>query len=86
MSERKYSYGEIEAMRQALTWDYPSGVGFYPEERTKEIEERIRTLMVGGVDPQEVLDQVQKNQAQRQKAELGYAAALAAQRAQLADK
>lgn len=58
--ERKYSFGEIESMRRALEWSYPSGVSYYAAERSKEIEERVRTFMVGGVEPQEVVDECNK--------------------------
>lgn len=69
MSERKYSFSEIESMRQAISWSYPCNVPFYPEQRTKEIEERVRTLIVGGVDPHEVIEQCRAQFAQQQKAE-----------------
>lgn len=57
MSEqRRYSLSEIDAMRNAIRWSYSTGVAFYAEERTKEIEERIRTYMAADVDPQEIID------------------------------
>ena len=35
-------------------------------ERTKEIEERIRTLMVGGVHPKEVIEKCEQQMARNQ--------------------
>lgn len=67
MSEqRRYSFNEIELMRQMLSMSYPDGVCYMADERSKEIEERVRTLMVGGVDPQEVVENCRKIVAQRQ--------------------
>ena len=61
MIERKYSVAEIDAMRNAISWVYPGpGVPFYKEEADKAIEERIRTYMSAGVDPQELIDQCGK--------------------------
>jgi hypothetical protein len=69
MSERKYSFSEIECMRRALAWTYPPMQTYYPEERTREIEERLRTLLIAGVDPQEVIDEAHKTMEARQKME-----------------
>lgn len=69
MSEqRKYSVGEIDGMRQALAMSYPCGQPFYQEERTREIEERLRTYMIGNVDPADVFAQCQKSIAAQQEA------------------
>lgn len=56
MSERKYSFSEIESMRSALAMSYPTAISYNASERSKEVEERVRTLMIGGVDPSEVID------------------------------
>jgi hypothetical protein len=54
----KYSVDEIDRMRETvrrlLT---PKGGGLYsynPEQRTKEIEERLRTYMLNGTEPSEL--------------------------------
>ena len=70
MEQRKYSFSEIQAMRQALAFSYPSGVCYYADERSKEIEERIRTYMVAGIDPQEVINACQEMLAQQQRMQL----------------
>jgi ABC-type glycerol-3-phosphate transport system substrate-binding protein len=64
--QRKYSVSEIDAMRQAIRWSYPDNVPFYQEERTKEIEELIRTYMAGGADPKEVAETYWKQSQARQ--------------------
>jgi len=65
MKERAYTVREIDAMREAIRWDFPS-VLYQPEQRSRGIEERIRTYMIGGVDPQEVIDACQERLLQRQ--------------------
>lgn len=66
MSERRYSFREVEAMRAALAMGYPCGVSYSPAERSREIEDRIRTYMAGNVDPQEVIDGCRKSGASSQ--------------------
>lgn len=70
MAERRYSFSEIQAMRNALRLSYPSGVSYYEDQRSKEIEERVRTLMVGGVDPKEVIAECEKRMAAEQQAQI----------------
>jgi hypothetical protein len=53
MTERKYSITEIDRMRIAIRWSYPSGV-YYSNERTADIENRLRTYMQNGTDPEEL--------------------------------
>jgi hypothetical protein len=55
MAERKYSLSEIDAMRMALQCllIHP-GVPYQPVEKTKEIEEQLRTYMINGTDPEEL--------------------------------
>lgn len=79
MTERAYTFSEIQSMRQAIEWSYPCGVAFYPEQRTKEIEERVRTLMVGGCDPKEVIASCMSQVAQQQQMEQNYREQLAKQ-------
>lgn len=78
MSERRYTVSEIDSMREALRWmhDPPPmsdgwgrryGPGDYErEQQTKciRLEEELRTLMVGGVDP---LDVAQKLAVEQEK-------------------
>jgi hypothetical protein len=54
MGKRKYSVEEIDAMRGSVRCMFPSGVSYRREERTKEIEERLRTYMVNGTTPEEL--------------------------------
>lgn len=51
---RKYTVAEIDRMRRAIEWSYPSGVTYYQAERSAEIEDRLRTYMVNGTDPSEL--------------------------------
>lgn len=53
---RKYSVAEIDAMRRAISWSYPSGGPFYAAERAAEIEQRLQTYMMNGTDPAELED------------------------------
>jgi hypothetical protein len=71
MSERKYSYDEIEAMRAALRRSYPYREKYWwssgddsklwrdlREHNSaidRRIEDEVRTLMVAGVDPDEAV-------------------------------
>lgn len=60
--DRKYSVYDIDAMRKAVErfgWMANSG-SYYPADRAKEIEERVRTYMVAGVDPDELKDDLEK--------------------------
>lgn len=51
MSEKAYTVSEVDRMRKAITdYGFPIGVSYYPVDRAKEVEERIRTYMVAGVD------------------------------------
>lgn len=53
MPERKYSVAEIDRMRDAVhTLCTPVGVGHRPVE----VEERLRTYMLNGTDPEELED------------------------------
>jgi len=54
VAERKYSVAEIDRMRQAIRWSYPCGVPYYENERSAEIENRLRTYMQNGTDPKEL--------------------------------
>lgn len=51
MSERKYSISELDRMRRALRWLKP-----YRSEETTPllIEDRLRTYMLNGTDPEEL--------------------------------
>jgi len=56
MSERKYSVSEIDRMRKAIEWSFPTGVSYDAVDRAAEIEERLRTYMLNGTDPKELED------------------------------
>ena len=65
---RNYTLDEIDSMRQSIEWSYPCGVPFYQEQRTKEIEERIRTYMAAGIEPKELADRTKAMLAEQQNA------------------
>jgi hypothetical protein len=55
MSEsRKYSISEINRMRNAIAGCYPSGESYRASERSAEVEDRLRTHMQNGTDPEEL--------------------------------
>lgn len=54
MAERKYSVAEIDDMRDSIRWSYPSDTAFYAKERDADIENRLRTYMQNGTDPEEL--------------------------------
>lgn len=60
MAERKYSVAEIDRMRRALEWAYPTGVSYYAEQRGAEIENRLRTYMQNGTEPSELEEVAQE--------------------------
>jgi hypothetical protein len=41
-------------MRDSISKSYPPGVQFYANERTADIENRLRTHMMNGTDPKEL--------------------------------
>lgn len=51
---RKYSLAEIDTMRRDTEWSYPSGVSYYAAERAAEVERKLRTYMMAGVEPAEL--------------------------------
>lgn len=53
-SSRKYTLAEIDQMRRDIEWSYPSGVSYYPDARSAEIERRLQTYMANGTTPGEV--------------------------------
>lgn len=62
---RAYAYSEIEAMRRALSDDYPDGVSYRQDQRSREVEDRLRTAIAAGIDPQELLAACRQRIAQR---------------------
>ena len=54
MNERKYTLLEIDDMRRSIYRFYPSGVAYVPSERSAEVEDRLRTYMQNGTDPEEL--------------------------------
>jgi hypothetical protein len=54
-SERKYSVSEIDQMRRAVNeMLMRPGTVFRASERTVAVEERLRTYMLNGTDPEEL--------------------------------
>lgn len=51
---RKYSISEIDRMRRAIRYSYPSGVCYIQHERDADIENRLRTYMQNGTEPEEL--------------------------------
>ena len=66
--ERKYSVTEIDRMREAVEHKWLFGCrpsqasqkqtmsshGYMPSEKTKDVEELLRTYMIAGVEPEEL--------------------------------
>lgn len=59
MAERKYSVAEIDRMRRAIECSYPGGA-YYAEQRSAEIENRLRTYMQNGTEPSELEEVAQQ--------------------------
>lgn len=59
--ERKYSISEIDQMRRALEAlaSYRHQV-FHPAERAAAVEDRLRTHMLNGTDPEELEEEAQR--------------------------
>lgn len=51
---RRYSLEEIDAMRADIGSSYPSGVSYNMGERSREIEDQLRTYMMAGIAPSEL--------------------------------
>lgn len=58
---RKYSVAEIDAMRECIGWMYPSGVSYLQGERAADIENRLRTYMTNGTEPDELQKAARKS-------------------------
>lgn len=67
MAERAYTFSEVEAMRTALHLSYPWYGSFNHAERCREVEDRVRTLMAGNVDPHDVVSSCEAQRAGQQK-------------------
>lgn len=52
---RKYTMAEIASMRDSIRWSYPNGVCYRESERNADIEDRLRTYILAGIEPAEVL-------------------------------
>jgi hypothetical protein len=53
--ERKYSYSEIEEMRRCLTSiEYLQDGCYNAEERSRAIEDKLRTAILAGIEPHEI--------------------------------
>ncbi len=53
MIDRKYNIAEIDRMRTAIKWSYGEG-NYDPQERNADIENRLRTYMANGTEPEEL--------------------------------
>lgn len=69
MTDRKYTLAEIDRMRNAINWMYPDGVAFYQDERARETEERLRTYMAAGIEPEDLERQMGEYIRARQEAQ-----------------
>lgn len=47
-------------MREAIRWSFPHGFAYLPLEREAEIENRLRTYMQNGTDPEELETAIRK--------------------------
>jgi hypothetical protein len=54
MVERKYSIGEIDRMRNALSVLCDTGFAFARMDRNAGIEQKLRTYMQNGTEPDEL--------------------------------
>lgn len=55
MIERAYTVAEIDTMRLTIThYGWPGGGSYYPAQRAAEIEDRLRTYMIAGVEPEDL--------------------------------
>jgi hypothetical protein len=66
MTDRAYTVAEIDRMRTAVEWMQSDGP-YRPSERVHEIEERLRTYMLAGIDPQDLENQARKMVTERQR-------------------
>lgn len=64
MAERAYTVAEVDRMRQVISYRYPSPIWSTPisgghstkiNDHTAQIEEVLRTYLVAGVDPAELV-------------------------------
>jgi len=50
----KYSIEEIDRMRTAIKHSYPTGIPYLEEERSKEVEDQLRTYMINETTVEEL--------------------------------
>jgi len=63
MSDRKYSVAEIDRMREDIGRMFPLGVAYDPDWRARQIEDKLRTYMLNGTDPDELAAESDKYRA-----------------------
>lgn len=52
MTERAYTVSEIDQMRSAIRFQLtPVNLSFYQDEVNRQIEEQLRTYMLAGIEP-----------------------------------
>ncbi len=61
MSERRYSFEEINRMRTALNYLLMAPFGI---DNKAQVEDQLRTYMINGTDPEELEQQAAKWRAQ----------------------
>jgi hypothetical protein len=66
MIDRKYSVQEIDSMRRWLRnteiylASHNSGLGFKWDELDRNVEDKLRTYMMAGIDPKDIEDQYKR--------------------------
>lgn len=54
MAERRYTVAEIDRMRIAVEQLFPMDIAYDRAVRAKQAEERLRTYMLNGTEPEEL--------------------------------
>lgn len=55
-TQRSYTLSEIDHMRKAIEWGIiPPGQCYYPADKTAQVEDRLRTYLASGIEPEEVV-------------------------------
>lgn len=54
LGPRTYTAAEIDRMRIAIAAQYPEGESYTPNDRAADVERRLQTYILGGIDPAEL--------------------------------
>jgi hypothetical protein len=65
MTQRRYTLDEIDRMRNALSVLRTPGGVYDPNRVEKQVERELRTAMLGGVDPKEIIAKTSKTQLEQ---------------------